>query len=213
MSFTETIAAGRAFARPGDPPIDANRELVATGLAQPGGALLGRDAGGRRNVADRGRRARSGGRTQLASLVTAAAALATMLLLAPLLGLLPQRDAGGGRHRLLGRPDQARRIRRHPHGAAMEFRWAVVGAARRAAASARCRASSWRSSLSLIGLVEPGRRPDRPCHRPQARRRRPAAALARASGRRDLRGPADPAARGPPVLRQRAERRRSDQRR
>ena len=41
MSFTETIAAGRAFARPGDPAIDANRELVATGLANAGGALLG----------------------------------------------------------------------------------------------------------------------------------------------------------------------------
>src|SRR6185436_11643853 len=31
MSFTETIAAGRAFAVPADPPINANRELVATG--------------------------------------------------------------------------------------------------------------------------------------------------------------------------------------
>src|SRR5512147_93669 len=33
MSFTETIAAGRAFLRSGDPPINANRELVATGAA------------------------------------------------------------------------------------------------------------------------------------------------------------------------------------
>ena len=41
MSFTETIAAGRAFARPTDPPIDPNRELVATGVANLGGALLG----------------------------------------------------------------------------------------------------------------------------------------------------------------------------
>ncbi|MGA8393958.1 MAG: SulP family inorganic anion transporter, partial [Burkholderiaceae bacterium] len=41
MSFTETIAAGRAFAGPDDPPINANRELVATGLANVGGALLG----------------------------------------------------------------------------------------------------------------------------------------------------------------------------
>jgi MFS superfamily sulfate permease-like transporter len=41
MSFTETIAAGRAFARPDDPRIDANRELVATGAANLGGALLG----------------------------------------------------------------------------------------------------------------------------------------------------------------------------
>jgi hypothetical protein len=32
MSVTETIAAGRAFARPGDPVIDADREPVATML-------------------------------------------------------------------------------------------------------------------------------------------------------------------------------------
>lgn len=36
MSFTESIAAARAFVRPGDPPLDANRELVATGLANLG---------------------------------------------------------------------------------------------------------------------------------------------------------------------------------
>src|SRR6185369_15033287 len=41
MSFTETIAAGRAFAVPANPPINANRELVATGAGNLGGALLG----------------------------------------------------------------------------------------------------------------------------------------------------------------------------
>ena len=41
MSFTETIAAGRAFAAPADPPITANRELLATGAANLGGALFG----------------------------------------------------------------------------------------------------------------------------------------------------------------------------
>ena len=41
MSFTESIAAGRAFVAPGDPPINANRELVATGLANVGGAFMG----------------------------------------------------------------------------------------------------------------------------------------------------------------------------
>jgi len=40
MSFTETIAAGRAFASPGDPPLDANRELIATGVANLGGRCL-----------------------------------------------------------------------------------------------------------------------------------------------------------------------------
>ena len=89
MSFTETIAAGRAFAHPGDPPIDANRELVASGAANLGGALLGAmPAGGGTSQTAVVRS--TGGRSQKASLVTAGAAAATMLLLAPLLGLLPQ---------------------------------------------------------------------------------------------------------------------------
>jgi sulfate permease, SulP family len=88
MSFTETIAAGRAFAGPGDPPINANRELVATGAGNLAGALLGAmPAGGGTSQTAVVRSA--GGRSQKASLVTAAAAVATMLLLAPLLGLMP----------------------------------------------------------------------------------------------------------------------------
>jgi high affinity sulfate transporter 1 len=88
MSFTETIAAGRAFARPGDPPLNANRELVATGAANLGGALFGAmPAGGGTSQTAVVRTV--GGRSQKASLVTAGAAVATMLLLAPLLGLMP----------------------------------------------------------------------------------------------------------------------------
>ena len=88
MSFTETIAAARAFIRPGDPPINANRELIATGAANIGGALLGAmPAGGGTSQTSVVRAA--GGRSQKASLVVGAAALATMLLLAPILGLLP----------------------------------------------------------------------------------------------------------------------------
>jgi len=41
MSFTESIAAGRAFAETDQPPINANRELLATGAANLGGALFG----------------------------------------------------------------------------------------------------------------------------------------------------------------------------
>jgi high affinity sulfate transporter 1 len=89
MSFTESIAAGRAFAASSDPNINANRELLATGAANLGGALLGAmPAGGGTSQTAMVRAV--GGRTQKASLVTAAAALATMLFLAPLLGLLPQ---------------------------------------------------------------------------------------------------------------------------
>lgn len=88
MSFTETIAAGRAFVKPGDPPIDANRELVATGVGNLAGALLGAmPAGGGTSQTAVVRAV--GGQSQKASLVTAAAALATMLLLAPLIGLMP----------------------------------------------------------------------------------------------------------------------------
>lgn len=88
MSFTESIAAGRAFAGPDDPLINANRELIATGAANLGGALCGAmPAGGGTSQTAVVRAA--GGRSQKASLVTAGAAAATMLLLAPILGLLP----------------------------------------------------------------------------------------------------------------------------
>jgi high affinity sulfate transporter 1 len=88
MSFTETVAAGRAFAASSEPPIHANRELLATGAANLGGAFLGAmPAGGGTSQTAVVRAV--GGRSQRASLVTAAVALATMLFLAPLLGLLP----------------------------------------------------------------------------------------------------------------------------
>jgi sulfate permease, SulP family len=88
MSFTESIAAGRAFAGPDEPPINANRELIATGAANLGGALFGAmPAGGGTSQTAVVRAA--GGQSQNASLVTAGAAAATMLVLAPLLGLLP----------------------------------------------------------------------------------------------------------------------------
>jgi len=88
MSFTETIAAGRAFAISGEPLPRANQELLATGLANAGGALLGAmpvGGGTSQTVVNR----LAGARTQLAELVTAGAALATMFLLARLIGLMP----------------------------------------------------------------------------------------------------------------------------
>jgi MFS superfamily sulfate permease-like transporter len=88
MSFTETIAAGRAFALPSEPRIKANRELIATGVANLGGAFFGAmPAGGGTSQTAVVRAV--GGRSQTASLVTAGVSLATMLLLAPFLGLLP----------------------------------------------------------------------------------------------------------------------------
>jgi high affinity sulfate transporter 1 len=125
MSFTETIAAGRAFASPADPPIKANRELLATGAANLGGAMTGAmPAGGGTSQTAVVRSA--GGRSQKASLVTAGTAVATMLLLAPLLGLLPNATLAAvvivysvG----LIKPAEFRQILRVR---TMEFRWAAV---------------------------------------------------------------------------------------
>jgi sulfate permease, SulP family len=88
MSFTETIAAGRAFAAGGEPTPRANRELLATGLANAGGALLGAMPGGGGTSQTAVNRL-AGARTQLAEIVTAGATLVTMLLLAPFIGLMP----------------------------------------------------------------------------------------------------------------------------
>ena len=127
MSFTESIAAGRAFARPDDPAIDANRELVATGAANLGGAMLGAMPAGGGTSQTAVVRA-TGGRSQKASLVTAGAAAAVMLLLAPVLGFLPQATLAAvvivysvG----LIQPVEFLAIRRVR---TMEFRWAIAAA-------------------------------------------------------------------------------------
>ena len=65
MSFTETIAAGRAFAEGEEPPPRANRELFATGLANAGGAFLGAMPGGGGTTQTAVNRL-AGARTQLA---------------------------------------------------------------------------------------------------------------------------------------------------
>ncbi|HMF08766.1 MAG TPA: sulfate permease [Thermoanaerobaculia bacterium] len=89
MSFTETIAAGRAFARDDESPPRANRELLATGLGNGAGAVFGAmPSGGGTSQTAVNRQA--GARTQAAEVVTAAVTLATMLFLAPLIALMPQ---------------------------------------------------------------------------------------------------------------------------
>jgi high affinity sulfate transporter 1 len=89
MSFTETVAAARAFSASQDPPLDPNRELLATGLANAAGAVLGAmPSGGGTSQTAVNRLA--GAHTQISSMVTAAATLATMLLLAGAIGLMPQ---------------------------------------------------------------------------------------------------------------------------
>jgi MFS superfamily sulfate permease-like transporter len=123
MSFTESIAAARRS------PAPAIRRWMpianSSPSAQPTRRLAGgRDAGGRRNLADGGRHA-AGGRSQRTSMVTGGCASADHALQRAARSLA-ERDAGDGRHRLLGRPDQALRVPRHPPRATMEFRWAVA---------------------------------------------------------------------------------------
>jgi len=89
MSFTETVAAGRAFARKGEPAPRANTELIATGLANIGGALLGAMPGGG-GTTQTAVNVSAGARTQLAALVTAAMTLVTIFFLAPLVAMMPQ---------------------------------------------------------------------------------------------------------------------------
>jgi high affinity sulfate transporter 1 len=88
MSFTETIASGRAFARPGEPRPAPNRELVATGLGNVLGGLVGAmpSGGGTSQTLVQS----AGARTQLAGLVVGLTTLATLFLLAPAISLMPQ---------------------------------------------------------------------------------------------------------------------------
>jgi sulfate permease, SulP family len=125
MSFTESIAAARAFAAPGEPRPTPNRELVAIGCANVAGGLFGAmPAGGGTTQTAVNRKA--GARTQLAALVTAAVSLAMLLVLAPLIGLMPQAALAAvvvAYSIELIRPVEfavIRRVRR------IEFAWAVI---------------------------------------------------------------------------------------
>jgi len=128
MSFTESIAAGRAFARHGEPRPDANQELLATGFANAIGGLFGGMPGGG-GTSQTAVNARAGARTQMAGIVTAAATVAVLLFLAPLISLMPLATLAAvviaTSVGLINLTDFAaiRRIRR------AEFRWAVAAMA------------------------------------------------------------------------------------
>jgi high affinity sulfate transporter 1 len=89
MSFTEGIAAARAFAIPGERRPEPNRELLATGLANAAGGLFGAMPGGGGTTQTAVNR-KAGAQSQVACLVTAAIAIATLLILGPVIGLMPQ---------------------------------------------------------------------------------------------------------------------------
>ena len=128
MSFTETIAAGRAFAARGERRPDANQELLATGVANAVGGLFGAmPAGGGTSQTAVNRQA--GARTQLAALVTAAATIATLVLLAPAMGLMPQATLAAVVIVYSLGLIQLADFRAILRARSMEFRWAVIACA------------------------------------------------------------------------------------
>jgi len=128
MSFTETVAAGRAFVRHGEPRPETNRELLALGLANIGGGFLrSMPAGGGTSQTAVNRRA--GARSQMAELVTVAVVAAGMLFLAPVIRLMPQATLAAvvvATTVGLISPAEFRAIRAIRH---VEFSWAVVAMA------------------------------------------------------------------------------------
>jgi high affinity sulfate transporter 1 len=125
MSFVETIAAGRAFVRPGEALPQPNRELLALGLANVAGSGFHcMPAGGGTSQTAVNRAA--GARTQMAGVVAALVALATLFFLAPVVALLPQAALAAivvATTVGLFRPAEFAAIRRVRH---TEFWWAVV---------------------------------------------------------------------------------------
>jgi high affinity sulfate transporter 1 len=128
MSFTESIAAGRAFARAGEPRPGPNQELFATGLANAAGGFFGGMPGGG-GTSQTAVNTRAGACSQMAGIVTAASALAVLLFLAPIISLMPQATLAAvviaTSVGLISVPelDAVRRVRR------AEFIWAVAAMA------------------------------------------------------------------------------------
>ncbi|MBE9171682.1 STAS domain-containing protein [Cyanobium sp. LEGE 06143] len=125
MSFTESAAASRAFREMDEPAPNANQDLLALGAANLLGACFGAMAAGG-GTSQTAVNRNAGARTQLAALVTAAATVATLLVLAPLIALMPQAALAVvviAYALAMIAPAEFLAIR---HVRAPEFRWAVV---------------------------------------------------------------------------------------
>jgi MFS superfamily sulfate permease-like transporter len=93
MSFTESVAAARSFWQHDDPPIDANRELLAIGLANLAAAGVGgMPAGG--GTSQTAIANAAGARSQMAQWVNAGMVLLCLLMLSAVIGLLPDPALG-----------------------------------------------------------------------------------------------------------------------
>lgn len=89
MAFLESTAVARGIRKPGEPQIDSNRELFATGAANTVGAFfqtLPAAGGFSQSAVNQG----AGARSQLASVTTVVLALLVAFLLGPVLSLMPQ---------------------------------------------------------------------------------------------------------------------------
>lgn len=89
MAFLESTAVARGIRKPGEPRIDSNRELFATGAANTIGAFFQTlpSAGGfSQSAVNQG----AGARSQLASVTTVVLALLVAFFLGPVLSLMPQ---------------------------------------------------------------------------------------------------------------------------
>ncbi len=125
MSFVESIAAGRAFVRRGDPTLDPSQELVALGMANIGGGFTqAYPAGG--GTSQTAVNNQAGAKSQMAEIVTAGMVVITMLFLAPLISLMPEATLGAlvlvaaaGLIKI-GEFCQIREVRN------IEFAWAIV---------------------------------------------------------------------------------------
>jgi SulP family sulfate permease len=88
MSFTESIAASRAFVEQSDPVVDANQELLALGAANVAGGFFQAYPGGG-GTSQTAVNRDSGAKTQVAALATALTVALTLLVLSPLVSLIP----------------------------------------------------------------------------------------------------------------------------
>lgn len=124
MSFTESIAAARAFRQPADTRVDSNQELVAVGMGNVVGGFFGAmpSGGGTSQTAVN---SVAGARSQVSGIAMAAVTLATMLFLAPLIARMPHATlAAVVIYYSIGLISPAE-IRSILQVRAIEFRWAL----------------------------------------------------------------------------------------
>jgi high affinity sulfate transporter 1 len=124
MSFVESVAAGRAFRGANEPQPEANRELLALGLANAiGGCFHNLPSGG--GTSQTAVNSQAGARSQVAGVVTAAVVVAVLFFLAPLVRLMPQATLAVVVVVPCAGMIRAREFRAIRRTRLMEFSWAV----------------------------------------------------------------------------------------